>query len=51
MIGSMRKINMFYQKAIKSSEGIQADQKDDLSRKFDQKVHLLNVTLSKEDII
>ena len=51
MIGSMRKINIFYQKAIKSLEGMQADQNDDLSRKFDQKAHLQNVVLSVEDII
>ena len=34
-----------------SLEGTQADSKDDLSRKLDQKALLQNVGLSEEDII
>ena len=51
MIRSIRRMNTSHQKAIKSPEGTQADQNNDLSRKLDQKALFQNVTLSKEDII
>ena len=48
---SIRKMNIYHQRVIKSSEGTQAHQKDDLSRKLDQKTHFQNVALSKKDFI
>ena len=39
------------QKASKSLAGTQATQKNDLSRKFDQKANLQNVALSEDDLI
>ena len=49
-IKKFKRIFLYHQKDIKSSEWSQAHQKDDLSRKLDQKSDHQKVDLQEEDL-